>query len=66
MKNIAPIPLQRITIHPIHWDIPLKVELLPYLRFTRSMNRQLREMMIRNSPIPPTSLTNSRRFRSPP
>jgi hypothetical protein len=49
MKDAPPILQQRISISAIHWDIPLRVTLLPYLRFTRSINRQLRELVAQYS-----------------
>jgi hypothetical protein len=64
MKDATPTLMQRITIHPIHWDTPLRVELLPYLRYTRSINRQLRELVSRYSPARSPGIRNSGRFRS--
>jgi hypothetical protein len=64
MKDATPTLTERIPINPIHWDTPLQVELLPYLRFMRSINRQLRELVMRYSPARPTEIRNSRRFRS--
>jgi hypothetical protein len=63
MKDATPILQQRISISPIHWDIPLRVTLLPYLRFTRSINRQLREFVLRYSPAPSKAAENFRRSR---
>ncbi|MBN2579893.1 MAG: hypothetical protein JXB10_12970 [Pirellulales bacterium] len=64
MKDVSPNLLQQITINPIHWNTPLRVALLPYLQFTRSINRQLRELEARYCPASPIVQPNSRRFRS--
>ena len=41
-----------------HWDVPVRVELRPYLRFDRRMDSQLRRLVARWAP---TSSPESRR-----
>ena len=47
MKAIDTKLLRRISIGPEHWDIPMRVELRPYLEFNRRMASQLRALEAR-------------------
>ena len=47
MKAIDTKLLRRISIGPEHWDIPMRVELRPYLEFNRRMASQLRALEVR-------------------
>jgi hypothetical protein len=47
MKNIKEKLADRINIDPEHWDVPMRVQLRPYLEFNRRMACQLRELVER-------------------
>jgi hypothetical protein len=47
MESIHNKPLNRIGIGQEHWDVPMRVQLRPYLEFNRSMACQLRELVER-------------------
>jgi hypothetical protein len=36
-----------VSISPEHWDVPMRVELRPYLEFNRRIASQLRELVER-------------------
>jgi hypothetical protein len=38
---------QRVLIGRDHWDVPVRVELMAYLRFNRRMDSQLRRLVAR-------------------
>ena len=48
MKNQLIADLRQIRIAPVHWDVPMRVELTAYLDFIYEMNRQLRELVIKH------------------
>ncbi len=60
MNGVTPNLLRRLQIGPEHWDVPVHVAWKPYLEFTRSINRQLRELVDRYTPAdrPPAPLPN--------
>jgi hypothetical protein len=45
MNNLNENSNSKINIDRDHWDVPLRVELRPYLDFTRRMNIQLRRLV---------------------
>jgi hypothetical protein len=47
MKNAKNVFVDLINISPEHWDVPMRVELRPYLEFNRRMACQLRELIDR-------------------
>ncbi len=47
-------------IAPVHWHVPVRVPLHPYMRFSRRLDGQLRELVARWEH---TSSPNARRLR---
>jgi hypothetical protein len=45
MMNIKTKLLHCIAISPEHWDVPMRVELRPYLEFNRRISCQLRRLV---------------------
>lgn len=44
MNNLNQNSPSFVSIGRDHWDVPVRVELRPYLDFTRRINRQLRRL----------------------
>ncbi|MCC6125060.1 MAG: hypothetical protein IT426_08870 [Pirellulales bacterium] len=47
MMNLHTKLVRLLSIGPEHWDVPMRVELRPYLEFNRRMASQLRELVAR-------------------
>jgi hypothetical protein len=62
MESIDSKVPYRVSIGSEHWDIPMRVELRPYLEFNRRIACQLRELVNRWPGHTPQNLPN--RFRN--
>jgi hypothetical protein len=47
MMNIHTKLERLVSMSPEHWDVPMRVELRPYLEFNRRIACQLRELVAR-------------------
>jgi len=47
MQGLDPNTLHFVSIGREHWDVPVRVELRPYLEFSRRMTRQLQKLVDR-------------------
>ena len=47
MMNLHTKLVRLISISPEHWDVPMRVELRPYLEFNRRIACQLRDLVDR-------------------
>ncbi len=47
MNNDKGNPDYGVVLGREHWDVPLKVELRPYLHFSRRIDAQLRRLVVR-------------------
>jgi hypothetical protein len=47
MMNLHTKLVRLVSISPEHWDVPMRVELRPYLEFNRAIASQLRELVAR-------------------
>ncbi len=47
MNTEQEIPSNGIVLGREHWDVPLRVELRPYLHFCRRLDSQLRRLVVR-------------------
>jgi hypothetical protein len=63
MMNLQTKLNRLIAISPEHWDVPMRVELRPYLEFNRRISCQLRHLVETHSshtPIPNFGLLSDR------
>jgi hypothetical protein len=58
MMNAHAKLVRLLSISPEHWDVPMRVELRPYLEFNRSIAQQLRELVARWPGHTPQPLPN--------
>ena len=47
MSNDKPIADDEVLIGRDHWDVPVRVELRAYLRFSRRLDGKLRRLVVR-------------------
>jgi len=47
MMNVHAKLIRLVSISPEHWDVPMRVELRPYLEFNRRIACQLRDLVER-------------------
>ena len=47
MKKAKLDLIRAVAIAPSHWDVPLRVPLHPYMRFSRRLDGQLRKLVAR-------------------
>jgi hypothetical protein len=47
MMNLQTKLVRLVSMSPEHWDVPMRVELRPYLEFNRSIACQLNELVER-------------------
>jgi hypothetical protein len=51
MNNQKLIVVDRVLIGRDHWDVPVRVDLRSYLRFSRRLDLQLRRLVVRWSHV---------------
>ena len=64
MKSKKSESVHYVSMGRHHWDVPLKVELRNFKRFTRRLDRQLRKLVDRwTATAAPAAIRAGRRFR---
>ncbi len=66
MEDVKALAAAMLRMERIHWDVPLRVELPNYLRFSRQLDTQLQELVERWAPKNRRQYPPRRRFTSLP